>query len=434
MNNLAVLILGGGSGTRFWPFKTDKLIFPMMGSPFIHGILPQRIPKEASKVVIVTNELNNSQFQSIVTDKIIKTVIQKQSFGMADAILAAESEIRDHAVLILIADDYYDASLTDEVMQLSQTSSSFGIIPGWKTASYFPGGYMVLDHERITDIIEKPTAGEEPSDYVAISGHFIREANTLIDRMKSLTSDTDDIYEKALSSLMKEQEFIIKRYDKQFFSIKYPWNMLDYMELQLNHIEDHRGENVTIKDHVVIEGTVHIGNNVKIMEFSKIVGPCFIGDNTIIGNMNVIRHSVIGKNCVTGYSTDITRSYIGDDCWFHTNYIGDSVLEGNCSMGSGAVLANLRLDEGVIHSIVKEHKVSTNRNKLGAMIGKNVRIGVNTSLMPGVKIGRDSFIGAGITIEKDIPDHSFVRGEHKLHIDNNSVDILPDRSTFKNSI
>ena len=41
---------------------------------------------------------------------------------------------------------------------------------------------------------------------------------------------------------------------------------------------------------------------------------------------------------MTGFNTDITRSYIGDNCWFHSNYIGDSVLEGNVSMGSGAAI------------------------------------------------------------------------------------------------
>ncbi|MEK7065444.1 MAG: acetyltransferase, partial [Patescibacteria group bacterium] len=52
-------------------------------------------------------------------------------------------------------------------------------------------------------------------------------------------------------------------------------------------------------------------------------------------------------------------------------------------------------------------------------IGAYVRIGVNASIMPGVKIGADSFIGAGISVPSDVPQESFVTGETKLTITKN---------------
>ena len=57
--------------------------------------------------------------------------------------------------------------------------------------------------------------------------------------------------------------------------------------------------------------------------------------------------------------------------------------------------------------MVKEKKMTTGRVKLGAMIGKDVRIGINVSIMPGIKIGTHSFIGSGIILDKDIPNDSF---------------------------
>ena len=190
-----------------------------------------------------------------------------------------------------------------------------------------------------------------------------------------------------------------------------------------------------IRNNVSIEGPVYLGDNVKIFENTKIVGPVYIGDNTIIGNNNIIRDSYIGKDCVTGFNTDITRSYIGDGCWFHSNYIGDSVLEGDVSLGSGSVVANLRLDEGIIGSLVKGKRITTGRNKLGACIGKHVRIGVNVSTMPGIKIGSDSMIGAGVVVDKDIPNTSFVVVRNTYDIKPNTRSIsVGNRDQFKAKI
>ncbi len=172
-----------------------------------------------------------------------------------------------------------------------------------------------------------------------------------------------------------------------------------------------------------------------IFENTKIVGPCYIGPDTIIGNNNIIRQSHIAGGCVTGFNTDITRSYIGDACWFHSNYIGDSVLEGNVSMGSGSVLANLRLDEGTIWSEVGGTRINTMRTKLGTIIGRDVRIGVNTSVMPGVKIGSQSFIGAGTIIDKDISDASFCMAKSTYTLTKNHHDVgLGHRDEFKKHV
>ncbi len=179
---------------------------------------------------------------------------------------------------------------------------------------------------------------------------------------------------------------------------------------------------------------VYIDDDVKIFEYTKIVGPTYIGKGSVIGNNNIIRNSYIGMGCVTGFSTDITRSYIGDNCWFHTNYIGDSVLVGNVSMGSGAKLANLRLDDGEIYSTVAGEKIATGRKKLGALIGSGVRIGVNTSIMPGVKIGKGSFIGSQVMLDKDLPDNSYCIVKHEYTIARNNSSASEKRDEFKKNL
>lgn len=402
--DLVAVVLAGGEGKRWWPLTTDKNLFPLFGKTFFEQAVMGALPKEVSRMVIVANESNASFFRSLKFLVPHDVVIQSSANGMAEALLTASARLQGVRLLVLIADDLTDNHLLQSVIDKATSTNAFSVIPGWKTSKYFPGGYLVTEGERVKGVVEKPGEGNEPSPYVYISGQYFRESELLLEAIKAVSSNRDDVYEQALTTLMKKESFIMTPYVGQFASLKYPWNILDSMDILFKSLQKKQGKNVEIRRNVVVEGNVVFGDSVKVFENTKIVGPCYIGDNTIIGNNNIIRQSHIGAGCVTGFNTDITRSYIGDNCWFHSNYIGDSVIEGDVSMGSGTVCANLRLDRGEIASIVGENRINTRRTKLGALIGKNVRIGVNTSIMPGVKIGRDSMIGAGLVVDHDIPN------------------------------
>ncbi|HCN9213680.1 TPA: N-acetyltransferase, partial [Escherichia coli] len=44
------------------------------------------------------------------------------------------------------------------------------------------------------------------------------------------------------------------------------------------------------------------------------------------------------------------------------------------------------------------------------IIGENSSIGANSTILPGVKIGRNCMIGAGSVVTKDVPDNALVLG------------------------
>lgn len=406
---LVAVVLAAGAASRFWPFHTNKIFFPFLGSTLFELNTLSGLPAEVDRVVVVSNTHNRDMISKLKFPKPTLTVLQAQPLGMADALLCAREELENSRLLIVIADDVVPTDLYERVVGFAKHENAFAVIAGWKPKEYFPGGYIKTDGNRVLGIIEKPHPNELPGPYVAVSGQYMSDSSAFLEELAQTPPGSDDAYERAMTMLALREKVLVMPYEGSFASLKYPWNVLDVLSaLWENNFRAHRGKGVQIKANVTIEGTVYLGDNVRIFENTKIVGPAYIGDNTIIGNNNIIRQSYLGKHCVTGFNTDITRSYIGDNSWFHSNYIGDSVLEGNVSMGSGAVLANLRLDDGEISSVVKDKKVPTGRTKLGSMIGEGVRIGVNASIMPGIKIGRGSFVGAGVTLDRDIPEGSFV--------------------------
>jgi len=217
--------------------------------------------------------------------------------------------------------------------------------------------------------------------------------------------------------------------------VNYPWQFLDLTEKALSLIKERTSKDVYISEKAVVEGEVILESGVRIFENAKVKGPCYIGKGTIIGNGSLVRDSIIGENCVVGYCTEIARSLIGGPSWFHTNYVGDSVFEGNVSMGSGAITANLRLDEKDIKSEVSGKNVNTGRNKFGCIVGGGTRFGVNAVPMPGVKIGKNSFIASGVILNQDLPDGSFCYFKPDLIIKKNITSVsMESRKSFHKKI
>lgn len=419
MKEVVAVVLAGGVGKRFWPLTTPKSLIDFLGIPLVVHNLKLLKLAGLNKVVLIIPAGSREFFLPDLPGLELQTVFQAKPLGMGDAVLSAEKLIHGKSCLIMNATDVVDDGLYKEIGKKLKFGEMFMV--GKKVSRYLDVGYLKIKNNKIFEIIEKPGEGHEPSSYVNFVYDYFPDPQRLFEFLKKTTSKRDDVYELALSHLLKKTPAQMLEYNGFWQPLKYPWQVLDIMDYFLGHkLKAYRGNNVEIGDNVLIEGPVYLGDNVRIFENTKIVGPCYIGENTIIGNNNLVRFSQIGNNCVTGFNTDTTRSYVGGNCWFHSNYVGDSVLENNVSLGSGTVLANLRLDEGEIYSAVRGQRLATKRNKLGAIIGRNCRIGVNASIMPGVKIGQGSFVGAGVVLNRDVADGSFAMFKGELEIIENT--------------
>jgi len=185
----------------------------------------------------------------------------------------------------------------------------------------------------------------------------------------------------------------------------------------------------------VIRGNVYLEDGVKVMDHATIVGPAYIGKNSVVAGNALVRGACIGANCVVGYATEVARSFLGDRVWTHSNYVGDSVIGNNVSFGAGTVTGNLRFDEGNISVNVRGAKFDSGRNKFGLITGDHVRSGINTSFMPGVKIGTNVCVGAGLIVGTDIENNKFVTGKTELIIGENLLDISAmNRDHMKNKL
>lgn len=406
---MKIIILAAGEGKRMWPVVQEKYLLPFLGKPLIHYNL-QNLSENSriDEFIIITKRASEERISQIARDLGLKfkIAIQDEPKGMADAILSAEDLI-DGPILVLNAEDILDEKVYGDVLADAENTEADAFFAGIRFEKYFPGGYLKLDADKVLGIVEKPGEGNEPSNLVKLVVDYFRDGKQLIECLKKVVAEKDDQYELALGQLIADGLNVrVSDYFGVWLPLKYPWHILDISAHFLSRLQQKISPTAKIAKTALIEGPVVIEDGVKVFEGAVIKGPVFIGKNCIIGNNCLIRESIIEANSVIGFSSDITRSYIGANSWFHTNYIGDSVLESDCGMGSGAVLANLRLDNQTVK--VGEDRMDTNRTKLGLIAGKGVRVGVNASTMPGVRVGAGSLVGPGVVLKRDLGENKKV--------------------------
>ncbi len=410
---MKVLVLAAGRSKRMHPIG-DKNFLNFLGKPLIQHQL-EFLSRNGFKDIVVVGSCTNLEEIRKIGDKItgkVEVCEQKNlDLGMAGAVLAAKDLLKG-AVLIFSSNDVVE----DTALKMIQNCDESCMI-GKKVEEYFPGGYLEINSDGyIQNIIEKPGEGNEPSDMVNLVLHKHKDISKLINYLSEAESSNDDLYEVAILNMINDGVAIkALPYDGFWQPIKYPWHVHRVFKYLFCLEEKGIADSVEIADTAVIKGDVIIEDGVKIFDGAVINGPVYIGAKSIVANNSLLRESHIGTGCMVGFSTEVARSYWGEKVWTHMNYVGDSVISNDVSFGAGSVTGNLRLDDGNI----QVDGVDTKMQKVGSIIGEKVRVGVNTSIMPGVKIGSNTFIGAGIVIPNDIPDGSFVKASLDLKISEN---------------
>jgi len=431
------VFLCGGRGKRMFPITEDKFLLDFLEKPLLEHQIKLACKAGLSHFVIIGNPENIEKIEQI-TKKIpgvkVDLALQKESLGIADALKSAEPFLQGQ-LLVINPNDVFSSSAYTKIITEAEKANASSYILGYQVQKYFPGGYLQVNSQNeLLYIVEKPNPGEEPSNLVNILIHYHNNPEELLRYIETAQTTRDDVYECALDNMVKGGHKIkVLPYNDFWAPIKYPWHIFKVMEYFLDNAQPAQhstslsagryiASSARISEKATIEGKVIISDNVKILENAVIRGPVYIGANSIIGNNALVRdYSHIGSNSVIGYSTEVKHSYIGDNCWFHSNYIGDSIVDANCSLGAGTVLANFQLDEGNIRIKVGDSLVDTGYDKLGAIVGRGCRIGVNASLMPGVRVGPDSFVGPQVCLHKDLGANKRVLPESRYHVKDNET-------------
>ena len=405
-----------------------KPMFKILGKPLIQYVIETMKEAGLKRFLIVIGQ-NGEQIRDYFGDGSrfgvrMDYTVQKKALGMANA-LESTIDLVEDSFLVVNADDIFESSLIKRMMKQFKESSAGIALSCKPVTETWKFGIVQMDDHRVTKLLEKPTKGKEPSN-LAVVGAYIMTKDIFNYFRRVPVSDHQ--YEDAIQRFIEDGNFVTAvAYDQFFAGYKFPWDLFVINKhLMDKHLKEQKIEaDVGISDKAVVEGNVWIRRGTKILEGACVRGPCYIGNDSFVGNNCLIwNYSSIGGNCVVGFSTEIKHSLVGDNCWFHTNYVGDSIINNGCSFGAGTMTANLRFDEKSVRVRVEGKMVDSGLDKLGAVVGNHCKTGINACLAPGVKIGPHSIVGPNVNLQEDlepgkiilIDKGNFVRKEKKTSI------------------
>ncbi|MFM4648376.1 acyltransferase [Aeromonas bivalvium] len=129
-----------------------------------------------------------------------------------------------------------------------------------------------------------------------------------------------------------------------------------------------------------------IGMGTRIWQYSVILEGAVIGENC-----NVCAHTLIENDVVVGNNVTIKSGV----------YLWDGItIENNVFLGPSVTFTN---DKYPRSKVYPDEYMRTH-------IKEGASLGANATVLPGITIGKNSMVGAGAVVTKDVPDNVLVVG------------------------
>jgi len=415
MKNLTIIVLAAGKGTRM-NSSVPKVFQPLGGMPLIEHTLNSAKKLNPKEIFLILNkDIKKENFKD---EKLVHCFYQKKQLGTADAIKTCLSKLKKskNKVLVMYADVPFIKSRTLRDVINLKSSKEIKLLT-FKKEEYNSYGKIIIGIDGfVNEIIEQKELSSKDRYILCNSGVFCCNAKVfsqLLPKIKNnnkkkefyLTdifriASQNDFYTIAVLGEEKEimgindkeelaqaekilQESLRNKFLKKGVTMKDPDTVYLSADTKI-------GKDVTIYPHVFIDKEVTIANGATIYSFSHLES-CKVGKNCNIGPYARLRPGAdISEGARIGNFVEVKNSMVGKASKAnHLSYIGDSELGENVNIGAGTITCNY-----------------DGKNKQKTIIEDGAFIGSNSSLIAPVKIEKNSYIGSGSAISRDVKANS----------------------------
>ncbi len=433
MSNVFAVILAAGQGTRM-KSKLYKVLHPVCGKPMVQHVVDHIQTLDVNRIVTVVGH-GAEKVQLQLGDK-SEYVLQAEQLGTAHAVQQAEEILgNEEGTTLVVCGD--TPLIRPETMQAlfehHQAKNAKATI--LTAIAENPTGYGRIlrgENGQVEQIVEQKDASAEQQLVKEINtGTYCFDNKLLFETLKLVKNDNaqGEFYLPDVIEILQKQGDIVEAYVTDDFEETLGVNdrvalsqAETLMRARINEKHMRNGVTIIHPETTYISADAVIGRDTIIQPGSMIEGATVIGEDCIIGpntqiadsrigdrtivHSSVVRESAIaedtaigpyahirplseiGSHVKIGNFVEVKKSKLDNDTKVsHLSYIGDAEIGSNVNIGCGSITVNY-----------------DGKNKFKTIIEDDVFVGCNTNLVAPVKVGKGSFIAAGSTITKEVPE------------------------------
>ncbi len=433
--HLAVIILAAGEGKRMRS-SHPKVVHKICGQPLLRYVFTEAKKLKPERTIVVVGHQAGKVISVLDSDVI--AVVQEEQRGTADAVKVTESELQDFQGTVMVTCG--DAPLIrretlDKLLKLHKEAKAAATLLSAHLSDPTGYGRVIRKSDGMVEKIveEKDATAKEKRVSEINSGIYCFEKNELFTAIKEINCQNmqkefylTDVIE-ILNKSQKRIAVSVAGDSKEIAGINSRKELAEAQAAMRKRINERIMENgATLIDPnaIFIGPEVEIGQDTVIEPFTFLEGSTKIGKDCHLGpfvhliDMTVgqrarMEHVVaegsvveddvnlgpfcrirpgakIGKKAKIGSYVELKKSEVGEGSKVpHLSYIGDTVIGKDVNVGAGTITCN--------YDGIRKHRT---------IIEDGAFIGSDTMLVAPVRIGKNATIGAGSTINEDVPDES----------------------------
>jgi bifunctional UDP-N-acetylglucosamine pyrophosphorylase/glucosamine-1-phosphate N-acetyltransferase len=423
--------------------STPKMLHPVCGRPMVAWPILAAREAGAGRVAAIVSP--GRDLSAGLPDE-VETVEQSQPDGTGGAIRAALPLIEESETVLVLSGDVplISAETIGDLLRAHEASEAAGTILTIELDE--PGSYgrIVRDDDGgFERVVEAKAAGDAHPEQLAIreinAGTYVFDAAPLATALQAISNDNaqGEHYLPDVFPALREAGHSVAAHLTEDLAVTMGINDrrdLAAVEAEARRrlLEAHMLAGVTVVDPAStwIDAGVEIAADARIEPGTTLKGQTSIAEHAVVGPLSTlidcsvgagsqVLHSylvecdvrggcsvgpfaylrpgaVLEDGAKAGTFVEIKNSNVGEGTKVpHLAYVGDADIGPGSNLGAGTITANY---DGF--------------RKNRTVIGRDVRIGVDTMLIAPVEVGDSAYTGAGAVIKDDVPDGALAVSEN----------------------
>jgi bifunctional UDP-N-acetylglucosamine pyrophosphorylase / glucosamine-1-phosphate N-acetyltransferase len=417
MTQIAAVIMAAGLGTRM-KSSVPKHLHPLLGRRLVDWVIEAAREVGPEPLVVVASPDHRDAYAGV------EVAVQEQPLGTGDAVRAARAAVDGARELLVLSGDHplLTGAALEQLLAAHRQSGAAATVLSFEPPDPRSYGRILRDGDgRLRAIVEAADASPEELEVAEVnSSIYVFDAERLwpaLERLEPHNAQGELYLTDAVRGLAEAGEEVAVHLASDAAEIEGVNTRAELAAaaavLRDRINERHMLAGVTIVDPATtwIDPSVELAADAVIEPFTVLRGSTRVGAEAQIGPHAVVVDAVVGPGALVGpfcylrpgtvledgakagTFVELKQAHIGKGAKVpHLSYFGDAEVGEGTNVGAGTITANLG------------HKPGAGKQR--TKVGRNVKLGIQNSLVAPVEIGDGSWTAPHSAITEDVPPDS----------------------------